>query len=88
MKTIEANIDFESDPVLLKSVRGSGGITLTQAENSLEFRGEVFLWDVAQQRLSLTSEDGQGLQTFHRGTSPKDEVVAREVVLVDRGLRL
>ena len=37
---------------------------------------------MAQQRLSLTSEDGQGLQTFHRGTSPKDEVVAREVVLV------
>ncbi|MGB1660893.1 MAG: hypothetical protein ACPHP7_06440 [Planctomycetota bacterium] len=81
-KTIEANIDFESDPVLLKSVRGSGGITLAQTENALEFRGEVFLWDVAQQRLSLTSEDGQGLQTFHRGSSPKDEVVAREVVLV------
>ena len=81
-KSIDATVDFESDPVYLKSIRGAGGIALTQPENALEFRGEVFLWDVAQQRLSLTSEDGQGLQTFHRGSSPKDEVVAREVVLV------
>ncbi|MAJ29166.1 hypothetical protein CBD41_07095 [bacterium TMED181] len=81
-KNIEAQVDFESDPVHLNSVRGAGGISLVQPENSLEFRGEVFLWDVRQQRLSLTSEDGQGLQTFHRGTAPKDEIVAREVVLV------
>ena len=66
----------------LKAVTGSGGITLAQPQNALEFRGDVFNWDIAQQRLSLSSGDGQGLQTFHRGDDPKDEIVAREVVLV------
>jgi len=81
-RNIEAEVDFDHDPPTLRSVRGTGGITLSQPQNALEFRGEVFHWDIAQQRLSLTSEDGQGLQTFHRGTEPKDEIVAREVVLV------
>ncbi len=79
---IQSEVDLESTPIRLKSVEGKGGVVLLQEQGQLEFRGQLFRWDQKQQRLTLTSEDGQGLQTFSRGKDPRDEIVAREVVLV------
>ena len=86
---IDARLDLSQEndtslyPTKLIDVVARDGVRLVQKEGGLEFRGQDCRWDQVHQRLVLSSEDGQGLQTFVRGADPRqDEVVAREVVVV------
>ena len=79
---IDAKLDLTGEQIRLVDVEASNSVRLQQPQGSIEFRGQHCHWDQLHQRLVLSSQDGQGLQTFVRGTDPQDEVVAREVVMV------
>ncbi|RTZ88461.1 MAG: hypothetical protein DSY92_10990 [Planctomycetota bacterium] len=79
---IDAKLDLSGDQIRLIEVSAAKNVRLHQPQGGIEFRGQHCRWDQQQQRLVLSSVDGQGLQTFVRGDGPKDEVVAREVVVV------
>lgn len=79
---IDAKLDLSGDQIRLVEVSAAKNVRLHQQQGGIEFRGQHCRWDQQQQRLILSSVDGQGLQTFVRGDGPKDEVVAREVVVV------
>ncbi|HIG05772.1 MAG TPA: hypothetical protein EYQ08_08610 [Planctomycetes bacterium] len=79
---IDAKLDLSGEQIRLVDVEASNSVQLQQPQGSIEFRGQHCHWDQLHQRLVLSSQDGQGLQTFVRGTDPQDEVVAREVVMV------
>ena len=79
---IDAKLDLSGEQIRLVDVQASNSVQLQQPQGSIEFRGQHCHWDQLHQRLVLSSQDGQGLQTFVRGTDPQDEVVAREVVMV------
>jgi lipopolysaccharide export system protein LptA len=79
---IDAKLDLSGDQIRLVEVSAAKNVRLHQQEGGIEFRGQHCRWDQQQQRLILSSVDGQGLQTFVRGDGPQDEVVAREVVVV------
>ncbi|MDE0960659.1 MAG: hypothetical protein OSB09_07750 [Planctomycetota bacterium] len=79
---IEAQLDLSGDQIRLVDVNAHDSVRLFQPQGGIEFRGQHCHWDQLHQRLVLSSKDGQGLQTFVRGTDPQDEVVAREVVMV------
>ena len=79
---IDAKLDLSGDQIRLVEVSAVKDVRLHQKEGGIEFRGQHCRWNQQQQRLILSSIDGQGLQTFVRGDDPQDEVVAREVVVV------
>ena len=79
---IDAGLDIGSQRIRLEEVVAVGTVRLHQEQGGIEFRGQRCHWDHQNQRLLLSSVDGQGLQTFVRGEEPRDEVVAREVVVV------
>ncbi len=79
---IDAKLDLSGDQIRLMEVSAAKDVRLHQIEGGIEFRGQHCRWNQQQQRLILSSIDGQGLQTFVRGDESKDEVVAREVVVV------
>ncbi|MEC9476297.1 MAG: hypothetical protein VX764_04590 [Planctomycetota bacterium] len=79
---IDAKLDIRARQIRLSEVEAQGSVRLLQEQGGIEFRGQNCHWDHQYQRLTLSSPDGQGLQTFVRGQEPRDEVVAREVVVV------
>lgn len=79
---IDAQLEIGQQQIQLKEVVAVGTVRLQQEQGNIEFRGQHCHWDHQNQRLVLSSVDGQGLQTFVRGTELRDEVVAREVVVV------
>jgi len=79
---IDARLDTRDKQIRLSEVVARGSVRLVQEQGGIEFRGQNCHWDHQHQRLTLSSPDGQGLQTFVRGPEPRDEVVAREVVVV------
>ncbi len=79
---IDAQLAIGQQQIQLEEVVAVGSVRLQQEEGGIEFRGQRCHWDHQNQRLLLSSVDGQGLQTFVRGAEPRDEVVAREVVVV------
>ncbi|MGE4619600.1 MAG: hypothetical protein AAEJ04_07310, partial [Planctomycetota bacterium] len=79
---IDAGLKIGQQQIQLQEVVAQGTVRLAQEEGGIEFRGQRCQWDHLNQRLVLSSADGQGLQTFVRGDEPHDEVVAREVVVV------
>lgn len=72
----------EEGAVTLDRVVAGGGVVLTQEESEIEFRGDCAEWDVATERLRVFSAKDQGLQTLYRGRERRDEIVAREILLV------
>ncbi len=74
--------DGEEDALALEKIVAGDKVVLTQAESEIEFRGDVAEWDARTERLRVYSPGGQGLQTLYRGTKPRDELVAREVLLI------
>lgn len=72
----------EKDALLLDRVIGSGGVVLTQEVTEIEFRGDDAEWDATTERLRVYSPEGRGHQTLYRGRVDRDELVAREILLV------
>ena len=71
-----------SGSISLRTLEATGGIRLRQPEGAIEFIGQACQWHEDHQRLRVYSPEGNGLQTLSRGTQRRDEVVARELIMV------
>jgi hypothetical protein len=78
----EKERDSDDGSITLDRIVAGDRVNLTQEESEIELQGEAAEWDAITERLRVYSPEGEGLQTLYRGVGERDEIVAREFLLL------
>jgi len=75
-------VEGGEDEIVLQRVLAQDQVVLTQQESQIEFNGDSAHWDAQTERLRIFSPEGK-LQTLYRGRGGRrDELLARELLLI------